>query len=143
MEERNIGFEIKTVSNLMKRKMENDIGSKDNITRNHTYILGFLHHERNRDIFQKDIEKEFQIRRSTATGILNVMEKNRLIQRVPCKEDARQKKIVVTEKGKELHKKSFEQMQNFEKRLKNSLTEKELEEFFNILDKLKECIDEN
>ena len=143
MEERNIGFEIKILSNLMRRKMENDIGSEENITRNHTYILGFLHHERNSDIFQKDIEKEFQIRRSTATGNLNVMEKNGLIQRVPCKEDARQKKIVVTEKGKELHKKSFEQMQEFEKRLKSCLTEKELEEFFNILDKLKICIDKN
>lgn len=93
--------------------------------------------------FKKDIEKEFQIRRSTATGILNVMEKNGLIQRVPCKEDARQKKIVVTEKGKELHNKSFEQMQEFEKRLKSCLTEKELKEFFNILDKLKICIDKN
>lgn len=141
MEERNIGFEIKTLSNLMKRKMENEIGYNYELTGNHSYILGFLYHERNRDIFQKDIEKEFSIRRSTATGILNVMEKNELIQRMACKEDARQKKIVLTEKGKRVQKKSFERVQEFEKKLSSNLTPNELKEFFTIVDKLKDSIE--
>ena len=137
MEKRNIGFEIKILSNLMKRRMEKEIGFDNNITGNHTYILDFLNQQKNKDIFQKDIEKEFQIRRSTATGILNTMEKNGLIKRVVCKEDARQKKIVVTEKGTKLQEESFKKMQEFEDNLKNSLTEKELNEFFNTLDKIK------
>lgn len=141
MEERNIGFEIKTLSNLMKRKMENEIGYNYELTGNHSYILGFLYHERNRDIFQKDIEKEFSIRRSTATGILNVMEKNELIQRMACKEDARQKKIVLTEKGKRVQKESFERVQEFEKKLSSNLTPNELKEFFTIVDKLKDSIE--
>ena len=32
----------------------------------------------NKDIYQKDIEKEFKIRRSTASGILQLLEKKRL-----------------------------------------------------------------
>ncbi len=34
-----------------------------------------------KEIFQKDIEAEFNIRRSTATGILKLMEKNGFINR--------------------------------------------------------------
>ena len=142
MEKRNIGFEIKSLSNLIKRKMEKKIGFDNNITGNHTYILDFLNQQKDKDIFQKDIEKEFQIRRSTATGILNTMEKNGLIKRVVWKEDARQKKIIVTPKGTELQEKAFKKMQEFENTLKESLTQKELKEFFNTLDKIKNKIEE-
>mgnify|MGYP002980682515 CR=1 FL=1 len=47
-----------------------------------------------RDIYQKDVEAEFQIRRSTATGILQLLEKNGFILRKAEDRDARLKKIV-------------------------------------------------
>ena len=53
------------------------------------------------DIYQKDVEKEFQIRRSTATGTLQILEKNGFIRREPVKQDARLKKLVPTDKAKE------------------------------------------
>ena len=141
MTERNIGFEIKTLSNLMRRKMEAEIGVEKSIRGNHCYILDFIQREKDRDIFQKDIEKEFQIRRSTATGILNTMQKRGLIERVYCEEDARQKKIVITEKGKRLQAKSFKKMQEFERKIKDGLTEEEVDEFLIITDKIKDIID--
>ena len=142
MKERNIGFEIKTTSNLIRRKIENEISEDENMTGNQGYILGFLYHQKDRDIFQKDIEQEFSIRRSTATGILNVMEKNNLIKRVSSKEDARLKKIILTKKGLKMHQQSYNKMQLIEKNLKNKLTEKEIEEFFHILDKIKDNIND-
>ena len=142
MKERNIGFEIKTTSNLIRRKIENEISEDENMTGNQGYILGFLYHQKDRDIFQKDIEQEFSIRRSTATGILNVMEKNDLIKRVSSKEDARLKKIILTKKGLKMHQQSYNKMQLIEKNLKNKLTEKEIEEFFHILDKIKDNIND-
>lgn len=142
MKKRNIGFEIKTTSNLIRRKIENEISEDENMTGNQGYILGFLYHQKDRDIFQKDIEQEFSIRRSTATGILNVMEKNNLIKRVSSKEDARLKKIILTKKGLKMHQQSYNKMQLIEKNLKNKLTEKEIEEFFHILDKIKDNIND-
>ena len=53
-----------------------------------------------RDIMQRDIEKEFSIRRSTASRTLQLMEPATDISagsRFPY--DARMKKLVVTEKG--------------------------------------------
>jgi len=55
-----------------------------------------------RDIYQKDVEAEFQIRRSTATGILQLLEKNGFILRKAEDRDARLKKIVPTEKAEKV-----------------------------------------
>ena len=52
-----------------------------------------------KDIYQKDIEKEFQIRRSTATGILQLLEKNGFVIRETVEWDARLKKLVPTAKA--------------------------------------------
>ena len=141
MEEKSIGLEIKKLTVLMRRNMEKEIGCYDNLTGNHSYILGFLYANRKKDIFQKDIEKVFSIRRSTATGILNIMEKNSLIERIPCAKDSRMKKIVLTEKGSQIQKDSFKKVKKFEKKLKNNLTEEELTQFFTILDKIKNNIE--
>ncbi len=54
------------------------------------------------DIFQKDIEKEFGIRPSSATGLLQALEQAGLISREPVSSDGRLKKIVLTERAKEL-----------------------------------------
>ena len=52
-----------------------------------------------KELYQRDIEEEFLIRRPTATGILQLLEKNGFIIREPVKQDARLKKLVPTEKA--------------------------------------------
>ena len=96
--------------------------------------------KKDQNIFQKDIEQEFSIRRSTATGILNIMEKNDLIKRVNYKNDARLKKVVLTEKGLNLCEQSYNKIQQFEQKLKNNLSKQELENFFCTLEKIKNNI---
>ena len=60
-----------------------------------------------KDIYQKDIEKEFQIRRSTATGILQLLEKKRFVIRETVEWDARLKKLVPTAKAEGVARRSF------------------------------------
>ncbi|NUF25982.1 MarR family winged helix-turn-helix transcriptional regulator [Bombilactobacillus mellis] len=54
------------------------------------------------EVLQRDLEQEFNIRRSTATLILQRMEKKDLIKRTPAQIDARQRAVVLTDKGKQL-----------------------------------------
>ena len=54
------------------------------------------------EVLQRDLEQEFNIRRSTATLILQRMEKKDLIKRTPAQIDARQRAVVLTNKGKQL-----------------------------------------
>ncbi|MFD1418945.1 MarR family winged helix-turn-helix transcriptional regulator [Companilactobacillus keshanensis] len=58
----------------------------------------------NRAIFQKDIEKEFNIRRATATSALKLMEERDLIVRISVEQDARLKQVLLTHKAKKISK---------------------------------------
>ena len=96
--EKNIGMSFKIISNQLKRVVNKKLGN--NITHIQIFILRFLYENKDKkDIFQKDIEKLLDIRRSTTTEILNVMERNNLLERVDSLSDKRQKMIVLSEKG--------------------------------------------
>ena len=75
----------------------------DSLTNMQRHVLHYiLLQSMSRDIYQKDVEAEFQIRRSTATGILQLLEKNGFILRKAEDRDARLKKIVPTEKAEKV-----------------------------------------
>ena len=90
-----------------------------------------------KDIFQKDFESEFSIRRSTASSILKTMEQNGFVERISVPYDARLKKIVLTEKAVEMHKKETKKIEIIENTLKKGITNDELIAFYNVVDKIK------
>ena len=97
-----IGRKIIILSKRIHRRLDNGT-SKYGITGVQSRILGFIYHNsEKRDIFQKDIEEELDIRRSSVTSVLQLMEKNGYIERVSVSKDARLKKIILTEKGIEI-----------------------------------------
>lgn len=140
---RRIGFTIKSISNQMRRRIDMDVSKhdKDGVTGMQGMVIGFIYHNSEKDIFQKDIETEFNIRRSTATGILQLMEKNGFIKRQPVSYDARLKKLILTEKAINTHKKIEAEIDNMEKRMANGLTDEEIETFFKLMDKISKNIE--
>lgn len=137
-------LEIKLLSNLIKRKIDrtNDEGKTEVVTGMQGFVIGYLSHNADTDVFQKDIEMEFEIRRSTATGILQLMEKNKLIERHPVSHDARLKKIVLTKKGAKHHHNFLDSMEKVEKGAEKGLTKEEIETFFRIAHKIKKNLEE-
>lgn len=90
--------QMKRNSNSMASVMQDD-----DLTVIQKHVLKFVLLESlHRDLYQKDIEEEFQIRKSTVTGILKLMEKHGYIYRESVEKDARLKKIVPTPKAEEL-----------------------------------------
>ena len=61
-------------------------------------LLETLH----REIYQKDIEEEFQVRKPTATGMLQLLEKKGYIYRESSRQDGRLKRIVPTKKAEDI-----------------------------------------
>ena len=89
-----VGHRIKTLNNLMKRAMDKEFGHRpDRATLMHTWIIGFLQDREDAkiDTFQKDIEEEFSINRSTTSEMLKLMCQKGMIQRVAVVHDARLK----------------------------------------------------
>ena len=73
--ERSIGYEVKTLNNLIFRDLLSVSSRKglDELTMMHGWIIGYLYHNRDQDIFQKNLEAEFCISRSTVTNILKLI----------------------------------------------------------------------
>lgn len=69
------------------------------LTGNQMSIIDFITNHADQEIFQRDIEREFEIQRSTTTVLLQRMEKKGLIQRHTSSKDARQKAVVLTDKA--------------------------------------------
>ena len=103
--------------------------------------LGYLHRNRDRDIFQKDFEKEFDIRRSTASHILSLMEENGMITRESVPYDARLKKIVLTEKAMNIEEEVMQFFDKLEQEFEKNITKEELEIFYSVLDKINDNIE--
>lgn len=133
---RHVGRKINILSHKIKRRI-GKVGLEYGISTMQAKILGFICNNSSKiDIFQKTIEEEFDIRRSSVTSVLTLMEKNELIKRVSVSEDARLKKIIITDKGLEVHKLVYKEIEEIEYLIKDSLTEDELESFINTLEKL-------
>ena len=125
--ERHVGGEIRVLSNLIKRCM--DDGMPPETTGMQGWIIGFLHRNEDRDMFQRDVEAEFNIRRSTATGILQLMEKNDLIRRESVASDARLKSLIPTKKAADLDAQIGEFLRQTEQRLTHGLSDEQLAQF--------------
>ena len=130
-----IGFDIRTLSILIKRYMENSATKQyvDNLTGMHGWVIGYLYENRDRDVYQRDLETQFSIRRSTATGILQLMEKNELIVREPVEADARLKKLVLTPKALDIHKMVEADRERTEKELTKGIDKAALDTFRTVL----------
>lgn len=128
-----MGLLIHTLSNQMKRACS-DIGGTEELTPIQRHILKYiLLTTLHRDVYQKDIEGEFQIRKSTVTGILKLMEKNGFIERVNSEKDARYKRLVPTEKAEGLRPSIMEHIRETEDRLVRGIPGDELDVCRNVM----------
>ena len=97
-----LGLDIEKIDRIISRDMDAHMMKTidgDKLTVSQAYVIDFILTSQKEDIFQKDLEKEFDLKRAAISLMLNNMEKNDLIKRVPVSEDARLKKIVLTEKA--------------------------------------------
>lgn len=140
---RKIGKNIRCVSTKIKRVVENldSIKKLDNISGTNGFIIVYIFKNNDKEVYQKDIEKEFGITRSTASNIISLMEKKNLIIREKVDNDARLKKLVLTDIAKEYAKNVLDDLNEFEKILQKDISEEELDIFNKVLMKFENNID--
>lgn len=142
MRKRSIGRELRSLHNLIMRKIENSPAKKqiDSITCTNGWIIGFLAENADKEIYQKDLEEQFSITRSTASKVLILMEKKGLIERRGVPRDARLKKLSLTERAWEINKLMIEDANRMEETLERGFTEEELECFHSYIQRMKNNI---
>ena len=115
---------IHILSNQMKRRNAAEPMEDDGLTTMQKHVLKFLLLETlHKVVYQKDIEEEFQIRKSTATGMLQLLEKNGFIVRESEKKDARLKRIIPTKKAEALRPSILAHIRQSETQLTTDISE--------------------
>ena len=134
-----LGFRIRSLWQQVKRLMNRHLTENDGygLTGMQFAIVSYIAKESTeRDVFQKDLEQKFDIRKSTVTGILNTMERDGLLLRETVPYDARLRKMILTDKALQAKKNSEQVIGTVENQLSKGLTEEEIATFLTILEKI-------
>ena len=132
-----LGKFILDTSHRMKVCLDSSFGDA-NLNGLQARILGFVEYndQNGKDVYQKDIEAEFKIRRSSVSSVLDTMEKNGYIMRQSVASDARLKKLVLTEKSIQLGQHYKNSVELFENSIKKGLTDEEIKTLKYLFDKV-------
>ena len=141
-----VGIKIKKIQSLIRKSIHNSETFKNNeeLTNVIGWTIGFISRRNLEGIetYQKDVEKEFKISRSTATGLLQNMEKLDYIYREVSEADSRLKRIVLTDKSIELHKRVILTFDNIENKLLTGFSDTEKDMLFSFLLRLEKNLEE-
>lgn len=138
-----IVFELKMLDNLLHKTIDaslRTVETDSQITRMHHWIIGYLHRRQGEDVFQRDVEAEFRISRSTTSSMITLMEKKGLIRRESVPGDARLKKLTLTDKAVEMHRLHMDRFQTVENRVEQTLSEEERAELIRLLHKIRDQV---
>lgn len=134
----NLYHEIKVLSHLLRREfsMSDEKAKVESFTSSGGSIIGFLAHAK-ADVYQKDVEAHFSIRRSTASKMLQSLEEKGIIQRMSVERDARLKKIILTELGWNMHYYVSGAIERINTQATAGIDKDELDRFYSTLEKIK------
>lgn len=137
-----IPAQIRRVDNLIFRRINQFARANgvEQATPMHGWIIEYLYRHRDEPVFQRDIEREFSITRSTVTNILQLMERKGYIRRLSVPQDARLKQLVLTEEGVLFHEKTMLSFHQTDDYVAGLLTEEENAELLRLLNKLREAL---
>lgn len=113
-----------------------DAPSPGGMTVSQVSTMGYLLLQDGSDVYQKDIEQFFKLRRSTVSSMLNTLEKKGFIQRQAVPHDARLKKLVLTEYGRQLSSLASQTFLQINELMVQGLTEEELAALSTLLEKI-------
>ena len=112
--------------------------SESGLTSIQSRILGHLRHaeEEGRCVFQREIEDVFRIKRSSVTSVLQTLEKKRLVVRESIPEDARVKKLVLTEEARKMQVCTYHALGRMEREMRSLFTEEEFRQFLDYMNRI-------
>ena len=142
-EERHIGRELHRLDNVIRRYLCQNSASfrpRDEVTGTNMRIIRFLKANEHRNIYQKDVEKEFGITRSTASRVLMLMEEKNLVKRLSVEQDARLKKLVLTEKSMQMGEVMRQIGEQTDRKLLEGFSEEEKEQLYGFIDRMVENV---
>lgn len=94
---------IKVLNSLIQRELDErcKLMAGDMISGVNGLIMGYIL-RRGGNVYQRELEDEFGLTRSTISKVVNLMERKGLIERAAAEHDARQRVIILTDAAREM-----------------------------------------
>ena len=133
-----VGRKLRMLNNLVKRHIDNSCTKKqiDDMTGTNGWIIAYMARNADHPVYQRDIEREFGITRSTTSKVIILMEKKGFIVRESATHDARLRELKLTERSRELVSMMDENANNTEKKLTEGFTDEELTALKGYIDRM-------
>lgn len=133
-----LGWEMKRMSNTISSFIGTELTKAgfDEIIVTHGWILGFLCHQQDSVIYQKDIETRFSMPRSTVANVMKQFEQMGYITRQSDEKDTRLKRILVTKKGQDIHDATMSSIADINQKLESGISDEERQTIRNVFDTL-------
>ena len=96
------GAQVNMLSRMLKRRLNNTLQGLGITAIQSRVMFYIMDHCTAGPVYQRDIEQVFSLSRSTATGILQQLEKKGVLRRESVPSDARLKSLVPTARAAEL-----------------------------------------
>ncbi len=130
-----LGFYIRKANILLDRNLSLIILKNNAHGGTQGMVLKYLSNA-NKEVFQKDLEETFGVRRSTMSEMLDSLEKSGFVIRQASLEDKRKNKIILTKKGLDECELMESSVSEFEKCMQKGISNKQKEEFITTLEKI-------
>lgn len=136
--QRKIGIDIHRLDNRIRRCVQRTATQHEMeaVSGTNGRIIRFLSEHTDRDIYQKDLESEFGITRSTASRVLRLMEQKGLVERQSVPHDARLKKVMLTERSRRLVREMCQTGTTLDARLLRGFSPDEVQTLYGFLDRM-------
>lgn len=139
--QRNVISEIKNLNNCMVKKLFT-LGKKEDEKFHprplQVEIITYLIENKDKTIYQKDIEEKLKISKAAVSDVLNSMESRGIITKEADVCDARRKRIIISKKAIETHNVMMQRLDSLNDSILDGISEDELNIFYKVIEKLKE-----
>lgn len=135
--EKSIMGKLEKLNHKMKRQLAREFQGGSPLSCVQSVSLHYIMTEsRNGDVFTKDLEEFLDIKSSSATSLVNYLEKFGYIRREPLEEDGRYRRLVLTHKAWEIEPQLNETVENHIKGKFAGFTGEELRNLERLIDKM-------
>lgn len=137
-----MGIELRSLCNEINRYVEKKLSRKqiEKVTGSNGWIIGYIDNNSDRDVFQRDLEQEFGITRSTASRVVELMVKKGLVVRQGVPEDGRLRKLVLTDKCAPIVEMMRDDGKKVEQTLLKGFSDEEIATMFGYIERMRENI---
>ena len=137
-----VGGELLSTVNMLRRHIYNNRAEmedpKNHPTSTQEWFLVYIVQRKGQDVFQKDLETQFNVRGSTAKEILKAMERKGLILREPLPQNKRAKKITLTPKGLAICQENHRRIMEIENKLLTGFEQEEIRQLLEFLSRMQQ-----